>query len=137
MVLLVARSRGALRTATTGPENERADAQPTTATAAIEQFPEEASVSPGIAEKLTNPITPALTHSAPPSKKSKAVSGAPMALTPPGRAPSRQNATVDAATISAHAPAPRFGRDAFDPYGDASRPTAPQSGLDARFGRYR
>jgi hypothetical protein len=37
MVLLVARSRGALRTATTGPENERADAQPTTATAAIEQ----------------------------------------------------------------------------------------------------
>jgi hypothetical protein len=99
------------------------------AVAAIEPSQVTAGIGARTAQKSTNAMTPA--QPALPPKKAKVVSravpGVPIALTPLGRAPSWQSDTVNAATVSAYAATPRFGRDAFDSY-DTSR---------VPFGRFR
>jgi hypothetical protein len=100
------------------------------AVVAIEPSQITAGADAGTAGKSMNAMTPAPARPALPSKKAKAVSrtvpGAPIALSAP-LASSRQNDTVNAATVNAYAATPRFGRDAFDTY-DASR---------VPFGRFR
>jgi hypothetical protein len=114
----------------------RTDAAPT-ATAALSAPVATPAIVPsqpsaGKAEKSANVTTAALERMAL-HKKPKAKASAPIALTPAARELSRQNVMRDAAP-NAYASAPKFGREAYDPYRDTLRATARQSGVDARFG---
>jgi hypothetical protein len=115
----------------------RTDAAPT-ATAALSApvaapaiVPSEPST--GKADKSANATTAALERTALHKKPKAAKAGAPIELTPAARELSRQNVTRDAAP-NAYASAPKFGREAYDPYRDTLRATARQSGVDPRSG---
>jgi hypothetical protein len=95
---------------------------------------EPSRVKVGNAAKSANLTTAAVEGTAA-AKKPKVKASAPIALTPPGRELSRQNAMGDAAM--AYASTPRLGRESFDPYGDTFRSTAPRPGFEAPFGWFR
>ena len=92
---------------------------------------ESSRAGAGNAEKSANVTTTAVEPTAPPKKpKVKDTS----ALARAAREPGRQSVTLDVAAPNAYASAPKFGREAYDPYRDTFRATARQSGFDARFG---
>jgi hypothetical protein len=111
----------------------RINAAPTSSAAPIAAPAIESSQpNAGNSEKSANVTTAAVERTAPP-KKPNVKANAPISLTPAAREPSRRNVMLDAAP-NAYASAPKFGREAYDPYRDTFRATARQPGFDARFG---
>jgi hypothetical protein len=100
-----------------------ATAAPSAAVAAPASDPSQPGA--GKAEKSAN-VTAAVERTAQP-KKPKAKASGPIALTPAG-------GMLGASTPNAYASAPKFGREAYDPYHDTFRSNPRQSGFDAPFG---
>jgi hypothetical protein len=101
----------------------RTDAVPAPSPTA-ETASEPVEVKAADAEKSADPTT-AASERAKSLKKPKARASAPLALTPPARDPSRQDAKLNPYAV------PR----SYDPYRNPYRATALQSGLDPSFGR--
>jgi hypothetical protein len=98
----------------------RTDALPPSASEPVAAT-EPSEVKIGDAEKSANETTAAVERTKSPKKPKPRASG-PIALTPPARELSRQNASV-----SPYAN-PSFGREAYEPYRNPYRAAAPQPG---------
>jgi hypothetical protein len=94
---------------------------------------ESSQRSAGNAEKSANLTTAAVERTARP-RKPKPKPSAPIALTPAVHPPIWQNGTFAAPAPDAYASAPKFGREAYDPYRATFRSAARRSGFDAPFG---
>jgi hypothetical protein len=104
----------------------RTDAVPAT-TPAAESAAEPGAPKTADAEKSAS-ATPAADEQIKSLKKRKAKANGPIAITPPGGDPSRQNATFNPYAN------PGFGREAYNPYRNSYRAAA-QPGFASPFGR--